>query len=299
MSFTRRSILKVLAAGGAAAVVQPAEARERKAPGPDAVGMLYDSTRCIGCRACVGACKRANDLPADLRTFNGGLYDAPTDLNGQTKNVIKLVAGSGRDGVFMKTQCMHCVDPACVSVCMMGALHKVKGGVVAYAKDTCVGCRYCQVACPFNVPKFEWSSATPQIVKCELCRHRKEGPACCEVCPREAVIYGKRADLLEDAKRRIAESPGKYQPRVYGEAEAGGTQVLYLSAAAVPFELLGLPKLKAEPAPELSETVQHGIYKGFLAPAALYGALAITMLRNRHKAAEGEQDHGGDDEVKR
>ena len=148
-------------------------------------------------------------------------------------------------------------DPACAGACMLGSLHKDEvTGIVAYDPDYCVGCRYCQMACPFNVPKFEFKKASPKIVKCELCRHRVkeaatvvggftryppgQGPACCEVCPRQAVIYGKRDELLADAKRRIAENPGRYsQDRVYGETEVGGTQVLYLSH--VPFEKLGSP----------------------------------------------------------
>jgi ferredoxin len=180
---------------------------------------------------------------------------------------------------------MHCVDPACVSVCMIGALHKTKWGVVAYDKDKCIGCRYCQVACPFNVPKFEWTKAAPQIVKCELCRDRltagKE-PACTEACPRGAVIFGKRQDLLAKAKARIAAAPSRYVPKVYGEHEAGGTQVLYL--AAVPFEDLGFPSLGDQPVPELTESLQHAIYQGFIAPVALYGALAVVMYRNRKQA---------------
>ncbi len=289
MSLSRRTLLKGMAAAGAAtAIGGPVQARERKLPGPDAVGMLYDSTRCIGCRACVTKCKEANRLPCD-RAGPGGLYDAPQDLSGTTKNVIKLYAEDGRTA-FVKAQCMHCVDPACVSVCMIGALHKAAGGVVAYDRDGCVGCRYCQVACPFNVPKFEWWSATPQIVKCEMCRHRKEGPACAEVCPREAVVYGKLGDLRAEAHRRMGEGLGRYEPRVYGEIEGGGTQVLYLSAAGIPFEKLGLPALGSEPAPELSETVQHAIYKGFVAPVAIYAALGVVVWRNRKRSRDGEEE---------
>jgi NAD-dependent dihydropyrimidine dehydrogenase PreA subunit len=175
---------------------------------------------------------------------------------------------------------------------MLGALHKSDFGVVAYDKDTCVGCRYCQVACPFNIPKFQWSSATPQIVKCELCRHRlAEGkqPGCTSVCPTKAVIFGKRADLLAEAKRRLAAEPTRYYPKVYGEHDAGGTAVLYLSA--VPFDRLGLPKMGNESAPSVSETVQHGIYKGFAAPIALYAVLAGVMFRNRKQGGTEEDSH--------
>ena len=184
----------------------------------------------------------------------------------------------------MKAQCMHCADPACVSACMAGALHKVKGGVVAYEKGTCVGCRYCQIACPFNVPKFQWFTAVPVIVKCELCRHRGEkGAACAEVCPRGAVVYGKRADLLAEARRRVAAEPRRYEPKVYGEADGGGTNVLYVTSRNVSFAALGLPALPEHPLPQLSETVQHGIYKHGLAPLALWTAVAVVQLRARNK----------------
>jgi Fe-S-cluster-containing dehydrogenase component len=283
MTVTRRSLLQGLAVGGAAAAVAgPAAAREPKLSPPDAVGMLYDATRCIGCRTCVTKCKQANELAYDEKSVMGGIYDAPSDLNGNTKNIIKVYSEGGKQS-FMKMQCMHCADPACVSVCMAKALHKIERGVVAYDKNTCVGCRYCQVACAFNVPKFEWAKAVPQIVKCEMCRHRKEGPACAEVCPREAVIYGKLADLRREAHRRLERFPDRYEPKVYGEKDGGGTQVLYLSAAGIPFDKLGLPNLPSEPLPAMGETVQHTIYKGFIAPVVLYVALAVVQLRNRKK----------------
>jgi NAD-dependent dihydropyrimidine dehydrogenase PreA subunit len=180
----------------------------------------------------------------------------------------------------VKMQCMHCADPACVSVCMAGALHKIKGGIVAYNKDTCVGCRYCQVACPFDVPKFMWFTPIPVIVKCELCYQRKEGPGCCEVCPREAVIYGTMADLKAIAHKRVKEQPDKYYPKVYGETDGGGTHVLYLTAKDIPFQKLGLPDLPSDPLPQMSETVQHTIYKDFIAPAALYAIFTLAQFRH-------------------
>jgi Fe-S-cluster-containing dehydrogenase component len=188
---------------------------------------------------------------------------------------------------------MHCADPACANACMLGAYKKREHGIVTYDVDLCVGCRYCQVACPFGIPKFEWSKAAPRMVKCELCNHRlAQGkiPACAEVCPRGAVIYGTRADLLNEAKARLAKYPGKYVPRVYGEHDGGGTQVLYLSH--VPFEKLGLPVLSETSTSTRQRTIQHGIYRGFAAPIALYGVLGAVMLRNRKHKAEGTGSGG-------
>jgi Fe-S-cluster-containing dehydrogenase component len=267
MKISRRSLLKGAAAAGAVtAVGSNAKARERQEVKDDDVGMLYDSTLCIGCRACVTACKQANELPATLEKMDGAPYDVPLDLDESTKNIIKLYS-EGEKRAFMKMQCMHCADAACVSVCMAKALHKIEGGIVAYNKNTCVGCRYCQVACPFDVPKFMWFSAFPVIVKCELCRHRPEGPACCEVCPREAVIYGHMGDLKATAHKRIKDAPDTYLPKVYGETEGGGTHVLYLTS--------------------------KDISKGFIAPAALYVMFTAAQYRNAKKREPNEKapDH--------
>jgi len=290
MAVDRRSVLKVIAAAGAATVAGPAGARERPKPPEDAVGMLYDATRCIVCKSCVVACREANGMPVEELE---GMWDAPISLSGKTKNIIKLYR-EGDTTSYMKAQCMHCIDPACVSVCMIGALQKRERGIVTWDPSRCIGCRYCQVACPFDVPKFEWEKAVPQIVKCELCRHRlDEGkePACCEVCPTEAVVYGSYDKLLAEARRRLEADPERYYPKIYGEHDGGGTQVLYLTAAGVPFEKLGLPDLGDEPVPELSETIQHGIYQGFIAPAALFVALGAVIWRNRRShPEEGEAE---------
>jgi Fe-S-cluster-containing dehydrogenase component len=314
-SISRRDLLKGAAlAGGALAVVGSgsAEAREKVEPGTEAVGMLFDSTRCVGCRACQTACKKANKLPAD-EVHAGGVYDAPTDLNSTTKNVIKVLPTAQGD-VYMKQQCMHCVDPSCVSACMMAALHKEgeskksvagekKGsGIVLWDKSTCVGCRYCQIACAFNVPKFEWNEAFPAIVKCELCRSRADAkatgplavanPACCEVCPREAVVYGHRSALLAEAKRRVAAAPNRYADKVYGEKDGGGTQVLYLAAKGVSFQDLGLPALSERSPAQFSESVSHAPYLHGVTPIALYAAMAFVINRNKKKEEAG---HAGEE----
>ncbi len=291
MDKSRRSFLKGLACAGAtvAGSALPAAASETREAPADAVGMLYDTTLCIGCKTCVVACHEANDLPPDDR--QDPLHDAPTALNDRTKNIIKLYEENGVRS-YMKEQCMHCVDAACVGACMIGALQKREYGIVTWEANRCIGCRYCQVACPYNIPKFEWDSAAPRIIKCELCNHRlAEGkiPACCEVCPRSAVIYGTREELLAEAKKRLAANPDKYVPKIYGEHDGGGTQVMYISH--VPFEKLGLPELGAEAVPSLNRQIQHGVYKGMVAPAALYAVLGGVMLRNRRA---GKDDEGGE-----
>jgi Fe-S-cluster-containing dehydrogenase component len=315
----RRTLLRGLALAGAAAATGAAPTlaeREKKLPPPRALGMLYDTTLCIGCKTCVVACKSANGMPPDDRFYGDGLYDAPVDLNDRTKNVIKLYRDEVGRQSYMKAQCMHCIDPACAAACMLHSLQKDEvTGVVHYDPQYCVGCRYCQMACPFNVPKFEFSEAVPVIVKCELCRHRAEGAelveiggftrypngqgqACCEVCPRQAVIAGTRDELLAEAHRRIAAHPGKYyQDRVYGETEGGGTQVLYLSH--LPFEQIGLPALSDQGVPHVAYSVQETLYKGFVAPVALYGVLAAVIWRNRRQETAGSTPEDPGEEVAR
>lgn len=291
MDRTRRSFLKGMAAAGAtaAAAAAPALGSEpaRQAPA-DAVGLLYDTTRCIGCKACVVACHQANNLPPDTRL--DPLHDMPTVLNDRTKNIIKLYTDGERRS-YMKQQCMHCIDPGCVGACMIGALQKREHGIVTWDTNRCIGCRYCQVACPFEIPKFEWDARSPHIIKCELCNHRlKEGkqPGCTEVCPRQAVVFGKYEDLLADARQRLQDHPGRYVDKIYGEHDGGGSQCLYLSH--VPFEKLGLPVLPDHSHAAVNRQVQHGTYRGFVAPVALYAVLGGVMLRNRRKGA----DQGGD-----
>ena len=296
MGITRRAALQTMLVAGTSAVT-PRRASGATLPvaPADAVGLLYDATLCIGCKTCTVACRDANGLAADTTGSADRLYQSPVDLSARAKTVIKLYRDAGVQS-YMKAQCMHCVDPACASACMLGALKKREFGVVTYEPDYCIGCRYCEVACPFNVPKFEFENAAPKIVKCELCKERLasgQEPACTEVCPRNAVVFGRRSELLKEAKKRIVESPGRYVAKVYGETDAGGTQVLYLSH--VPFDTLGLPALGDEPAPQLARAIQHGVYRDFVAPAALYAALGLTMMRNRRVNAQAHDGGAGDD----
>ena len=287
MRTDRRSLLKGLVAATAVSAT-PALARPRKTAAADAVGLLYDATKCIGCKTCVVVCKEEAGLPADTRANR--IYDAPDGLNEYTKNVIQLYKGDGEYS-YVKKQCMHCIDPACVGACMLGALKKGDYGVVSYNADTCIGCRYCEVACPFNVPKFEWTKSTPKIVKCELCKERlAKGlqPACTTVCPAKAVIFGKRAELLKEAHDRIEKHPKQYYPKVYGEEELGGTQVLYLSH--VPFEKLGFRFDDKRAVPDVQQSIQHGVYQGFAAPIALYAVLGAVIFRNRKHSDEDQEN---------
>jgi Fe-S-cluster-containing dehydrogenase component len=311
----RRDFLKLTAASGAllAADVGIGKAAEPKPLPPDAVGILYDSTLCIGCKACMAKCKEFNAVPGGAldghkqppTESQGGLpfLDQPGDLSGRTLNIIQARVGEDGRADFVKRHCMHCTEPGCVSACPVSAMKKdPRTGVVTYNKDACIGCRYCQVACPYNIPKFEWDEAFPQIRKCQLCNHRQqEGKysACCEFCPTGASIYGKVADLRAEAQRRLAAAPGslyrypqqrvdakrvmerpvpRYTPGVYGLNEVGGSQ--YLLLAGVPFDRLGLPKLPEGSFAAKSETIQHTLYKGRIAPGILLAGLLFAAYKS-------------------
>jgi Fe-S-cluster-containing dehydrogenase component len=222
------------------------------------------------------------------------MYEAPDSLNAHCKNIIKVYrSADGSEWSFMKQQCMHCVDPTCVTACPLSALEKGEFGAVTWNGITCLGCRCCQIACAFNIPKFEWSKVNPKLVKCELCNHRLmagDKPACTTVCPRRAVIFGRRDDLLKDAHARIAQSPGKYfENRVYGEKDGGGTQSLYLSHVA--FGKLGLPHLGETAIAANVRTVQEDIYQHGITPVAFYSALvAVTHHAWRRHSKENEEE---------
>jgi Fe-S-cluster-containing dehydrogenase component len=296
---SRRQAFKVmLGLGGTAASVllpTPAKAEAEEHPAhpvapSDAIAMLYDSTVCTGCKACMPACNEANNLPADT-SMSGGIWDMPTGLNAQTKNIIELYQDPKSDEfAFVKRQCMHCLDPACVTGCPFGALEKADWGAVTWTSSLCIGCRYCEVACPFEVPKFQWDSWNPKIVKCEFCYEQRlkqdMEPACTAACPTGAVVFGKRVDLLAKAKDRIANSPGKYfEQRVYGEYEAGGTQVLYLSS--VSFQKLGLPKLGTTSLGHYATKVSSKVYKWLGGPLLMAGVFGFLIRRNwNHHEAE-------------
>jgi formate dehydrogenase iron-sulfur subunit len=207
-----------------------------------AKSVLVDMTRCIGCRGCQIACKAWNERSA-RRTVMNGSFTNPTDLNSDCFTHVRFVEnGNGKTPVwsFVKNQCFHCQNPACASVCPVAAFRKSDDGPVTYDYDRCIGCRYCMLACPFQVPKYEWEKLLPAVQKCTFCAERiQDGllPACIKTCPTKTMFFGKREEVVAEAKRRIGGSPGKYVNHVYGMEEAGGTSWLYLSN--VPFQELG------------------------------------------------------------
>lgn len=269
---------------------------------PNSFGCLFDITQCVGCRSCEEACNIANSLPAPDKPF-----DDPTVLDRERRPSSKAFTVVNRYypnppdlhnelvPTFVKVQCMHCNKPSCVSACIVGAMEKKEEGPVLYDASKCIGCRYCMVACPFQIPAYEYhNSLTPEVKKCNFCfeKYTKNGewPACARACPREAMLFGKRDQLLIHARRLVKKHPERYSPHIYGEYEIGGTSWMYL--ANVDFEKIGFQNLKPEPIPLLTETLQHGIFRYFLPPLALYALLGIVMFV---KGENGEKDEGADE----
>ncbi|SNS02699.1 formate dehydrogenase, beta subunit, Fe-S containing [Humidesulfovibrio mexicanus] len=299
MSIDRRQFLKSVGLGLAGAAVSPdsASAWESKAP-PDPYCCLVDITRCIGCRKCELACNQVNALPEpavrfdDLRVLDE--KRRPTNTSYTVVNRYYTGSLDERNQLvpsFVKVQCMHCQDAACVSACITGALTKKENGAVHYDVTRCIGCRYCMVACPFEIPAYDYDNPlTPQVRKCTLCFDRlKEGkkPGCASICPTEAITFGKRETLLKLARQRIADAPSRYIDHIYGEHEAGGACWLYISNQ--PFELLGFLKVPKEPLPKRSESIQHALFSYLWSPALLFGTLAVVMRLTHSKNTDKEE----------
>ena len=275
MGIERRDFLKLLGVTGMTlAVGNKASGTPKEEKNVEFNGILYDSTRCKGCRGCEFDCAEAHNLPTPQK-------DAPLirETNETCNSVINTYE-TEKGKVFIKRQCMHCNEPACAASCLTKALHKNKTGPVTWDGDKCMGCRYCMVSCPFDMPKFEYHSANPKIQKCDMCFERlktEDSPACVFNCPNDALLYGKRRDMIKEARRRIYEKPELYVDHIYGEHEAGGTGWLYLSP--VPFNQLGMnTSLQQSSYPELT--------KGFLYSVPSVFVLVPTLLLGIHQATK-------------
>ncbi len=247
---------------------------------PNAVpAMLIDVSRCQGCNNCQRCCDQANGLPCT---------DEQTRLSAQTYTIIDKCETATGDTCFVKRACMHCLTPGCAAACPVGALHKTEAGLVVADTSKCIGCRYCQYACPFSIPKFEWDNALGVMRKCTGCNDliaKGQQPACAAGCPTGAIKAGTRGELLKEAHARIAAHHDHYYPRVYGEFEAGGTSRLYISDA--PFEDLGFPTVGATPVPHYSEQIVTKTPTIALSVAAVSTATYAFLRRRERGMGDG------------
>jgi Fe-S-cluster-containing dehydrogenase component len=248
-------------------------------------GLLFDSTRCIGCRYCEVVCAETHKLPVP----KGKLKTGVLRRNNETQRTVINKFATSKGEVCSKKQCMHCNEPACAAACLTQAMHKTKEGPVIWRSEKCMGCRYCMVSCPFDAPKFEYHSSNPKIQKCDMCYDRiKEGkiPACAEACG-DALIFGTRRDLIAEARKRIAENPNDYIDQIYGETIAGGTGFLHIGP--VPFKELGVNT-------ELQNASYPALTKGFLYSVPAVFVLLPSILLGIHEATKNNQIKDQDDE---
>jgi len=290
MELSRRTFFKIAGAAGAAGLAARPAAAEASAHAPvNTPAVLVDATRCVGCRGCEAACAEANHLPGPEKPGDDSVFETRRKTDVHTYTVVNRATGAkAAEPRFVKSQCMHCLDPACASACLAKALEKTAAGPVVYHPERCLGCRYCMVACQFDVPKFEFEKAAPYIQKCSFCAERQaQGlqPACASVCPTGALTFGRRAELLEEARTRIYQTPGKYVRHIYGETEAGGTNWLYITD--VPFEQLGFrTDLGPTSPPELTRTALAAVPLVLtLWPPLLMGL--YTFAKRREEASKG------------
>jgi len=284
----RRDLLKTMgaAAGTVLAVSSLKAETPEAAPAPESVGILVDTTKCIVCRTCEWAC-------ADAHKDAGVEYEENADFSAvrltNEKRWTAVNKYETEKGTFYcKKQCMHCLSPACASACLTKAMHKNQDppGPVVWTSSRCMGCRFCMISCPFDIPKFQYNKAVPRVEKCVMCAERlAEGkkPACVENCPAGALTFGPRKGLLEEAKKRIYAEPDKYVHQIYGEHEAGGTSWLYLSA--VPFEQLGFnTKVGDEAYPTYTREFLYSVPSvEILVPTFM---LALNAATKREEAVE-------------
>ncbi|MFC1867194.1 sulfate respiration complex iron-sulfur protein HmcB [Thermodesulfobacteriota bacterium] len=295
---SRRKFLGWLSAAGAGTVLgKTANAASNKnfKGYPESSGVLYDNMLCIGCRKCEEGCNSVNELPPPEHPFDDlSVLDNKRRTDPKAYTVVNRYddVKNARTPLYRKIQCNHCQEPACASSCFVRAYTKTKTGAVTYDSSVCVGCRYCMIACPFEIPTFEYDKAlSPRIMKCTMCYPRLlEGklPGCVLFCPTEALTFGKRSDLIKIARERIRKYPDRYIDHIYGEHEMGGTSWLYLSG--VPFKELGMREdLGIKPAPELTKGALSTVPMVVgLWPVLLAGIYAISKRKN--KIAKKEQE---------
>ena len=298
MSISRRRFLGWLGSAGLSTTLGSTAraATTRHFTGyPGAFGVLFDSTRCIGCRKCEAACNRVNQMPPPDRPFDDlQVLEKTRRTSARTYTIVNRYdsTSAAKGPLYRKMQCNHCLEPACASACFVSAFSKTETGAVVYDASVCVGCRYCMIACPFEIPTYEYDKVlTPRIQKCTFCYlpriTKGRLPGCVEICPTEALTFGQRSELIRVGRERIRRFPQRYVDHIYGEHEMGGTSWMYLSA--VPFREIGMrDDLGITPAPRLTKGALSAVPVVVgLWPVLLTGIYAIS--RRKEKISDEEK----------
>lgn len=296
MNLHRRYFMKLLGVASSLVMVPRRSSHaeiHQKDETTGSLGVVVDTTVCVGCRKCEWACNEAHRLKESTaeQFEERGVFKQYRRPDATSYTVVnRFMSGNPADKPgYLKVQCMHCNRPACVSGCLVGALQKDKStGAVVYDSWRCIGCRYCLVACPFQIPAYEYHNAlTPQVRKCTFCFNRIQQedkvPACVANCPVEALFFGQRSELIAFARQKIREKPDRYEDHLYGENELGGTSWMYLSG--VPMREMRMPEFGPKPIPEYTEPLQHALFKNFVPPLSLFmfigGIMWLSDNKNR------------------
>ncbi len=255
-----------------------------KAAATNTKAILTDTTMCIGCRECVLACRKVNGLDKEIpRRWN-------IDDGLSARNWTSIIDKPGDR--FIRKQCRHCLQPACVAACPVGALYKTDQGAVVYDSHKCLGCRYCMMACPYGIPRYDWDRSVPYVRKCNLCYDTRlknnRQPACTEVCPTRATIFGDRDDLIGEAHRRIMSNPGRYIDKVWGEYEVGGTSVFYISDIDLSFLTHNRP-LGERPLPTRISVAMNAVPFAFLGAGGLMAGLYWIINRREQNGKQPDE----------
>jgi len=291
MGINRRNFLKAMGAAGGTAVMAnciAAPADEKKSI-TEFNGILFDSTLCGGCMGCEIVCAEKYGFPFPEDEPLPGVNRETTETRRVTINCYETSKGE----FYMRRSCNHCNSPACASACLTKAMLKTDEGPVIWREDKCIGCRTCMIACPFDIPKFEYDSPSPKINKCRMCYElMQEGqqPVCVENCPAGALLFGKRRELLEIARERIYTNPEAYHHAIYGENEVGGTGLLYIGA--VPFEEMGMREdLGTVSYPEYNKTFLYSVPAVLILwPAFMLGLHSATTERKKRNQIINEDE---------
>ena len=290
MELSRKDFLKATAGAAGLLLLQPpAMALAKDSQTREGMAMLIDVTKCVSCWWCYAACKDCNGLPETIKPDP----EQPPPLSPDVCTTLYPVK-KGEGWISRKQACNHCTDAACVEVCPTGALSYNELGFVQYDKAKCSGCGYCAEFCPFAVPQMESNRITGIAVmnKCDFCKDlvtNGEQPACAAACTTGAIKFGKRDELVQEGKERVAALRQANPDAVlYGDKELGGLHVMYVLDDTP--EIYGLPVDPKVPAPVMVRDVLKWVGVG--AAIAVVAGFGLNYIVAREAKMTSELPGG-------